>query len=146
MKSSRSFFLRAEMFLLVFVFIFASCTSGQVVGTTAKAPNSANDSNWQSEINELNEKITILTRWQQGYRMTAQQAQFRADRIQFQEDNIVDAKRLWKVAENAKQKAEDLQVIIDGLVQQRNGILTRHNQPIPKNTRLENKNSIEQQE
>lgn len=101
--------------------------------------------NWQEQVDDLNQKITILSRWQQGYRMTAQQAQFRADRIQFQQDNIIDAKRLWKVAENASQKAQDLQVIINKLVQERNAILKKHGQPIPKNAGFENSNSVKEQ-
>ncbi len=123
-----------------------ACTTNQILGNKSKNSSDTSSSNWQSDVSELNEKIVILTRWQQGYRMTAQQAQFKADRLQFQEENIIDSKRLWKVAENAKQKAEDLQLIIDNLVVQRNEILTRHNQPIPKTTRDENKNSIEEQE
>lgn len=99
---------------------------------TAKA-SAQNEPNWQQEVDELNEKITILRRWQNGYRMTAEQAQFKADRLQFEQDNLMDAKRLWKIADNAHQKAEDLQVIIDKLEDQRNAILKKHNQPIPKN-------------
>lgn len=126
--------------------LLSGCSNNPLVGATSKVSSEQSASNWQESVNELNEKITILSRWQQGYRMTAQQAQFKADRIQFQQENLVDSKRLWKVAENASQKAQDLQVIIDKLVQQRNSILQKHNQPIPKGSGYENKNSIEEQE
>lgn len=127
----------------LFFLLFIACSASPIVGATSK--NTTNSQNWQQQVDELDQKITILSRWQQGYRMTAQQAQFKADRIQFQENNILDAKRLWKVAENASQKAQDLQVIINQLVEKRNAILKRHNQPIPKNAGYENKNSIEEQ-
>lgn len=120
-------------------------TNTSLVGARASDADT-NSSDWQERVEVLNEKITILSRWQQGYRMTAQQAQFKADRIQFQQDNIIDAKRLWRVAENASQKAQDLQLIIDQLVKERNAILVRHNQPIPKNNSgFENKNSVNEQ-
>ncbi len=140
------FFRYLKLFLICSVSILVSACSDQPQVNHAQAKQTPqSSSNWQDEVNELNQKIAILSRWQQGYRMTAQQAQFKADRIQFQQENIVDAKRLWKVAENASQKAQDLQVIINKLVDQRNAILNRHGQPIPKNSGFENKNSIEEQ-
>lgn len=138
-----------KFFLLsAFTLLFAGCMDQKQVhgGVQAKNTTHSSSSNWQEEVSELNQKIAILSRWQQGYRMTAQQAQFKADRLQFQEENIIDAKRLWKVAENASQKAQDLQVIINKLVEQRNALLRRHGQPIPKNSGFENKNSLEEQE
>ena len=144
MKFSSLTSIQKIIFSLLAVFTF-SCSSSQMVGAHSKQSNQST-SDWQEEVGELNQKITILSRWQQGYRMTAQQAQFKADRIQFQQENLVDAKRLWKVAENASQKAQDLQVIINKLVEQRNAILTRHGQPIPRNAGFENKNSIQEQD
>ncbi len=146
MKIGRCAFLKSWLVIPLIALGLSACTTNQILGNKSKASADSSSSGWQADVNELNEKIVILTRWQQGYRMTAQQAQFKADRIQFQEQFIIDAKRLWKVAENAKQKAEDLQLIIDNLVEQRNAILTRHNQPIPKATQDENKNSIEEQD
>lgn len=135
------------LFILLMFFSLSSCTGGsQVVSAGSKNRSNQNESNWEESVRELNEKITILQRWQQGYKMTAQQAQFKADRIQFQQENIVDSKRLWKVADNASQKAQDLQIIIDRLIQQRNTILRSHNQPIPKQKGYEDKSSIEEQE
>ncbi len=113
------------LFLLSFVNI--GCTGQSSL--SAKAPS---EPSWQAQVTELDEKINVLKRWQEGYRMTAEQAQFKADRLQFEDNQLLDAKRLWKVAENANQKAQDLQVIIGKLEDQRNGILQRHNQPIPK--------------
>lgn len=117
---------------LLFPLAWVSPMSAQLHAKESKASNTADEPSWQEQVQELNEKITLLKRWQEGYKMTAEQAEFKADRLQFEEDQLIDAKRLWKVAENANQKAEDLQVIIDKLVNQRNIILKRHNQPIPK--------------
>lgn len=92
---------------------------------------------WKKTVYELDQKIDVLQKWQEGYRMTAQQAQFKADRLQFEQTDFIDAKRLWKVAESANQKAQDLQIIIDKLTSKRDGILRQHGQEVPKN----NKNS-----
>jgi hypothetical protein len=120
--------------------------SSQIISAAAKNSSSCeSELAWQQQVNELNEKIKILLRWQQGYRMTAQQAQFKADRVQFQEENLVDAKRLWKIADNATQKAQDLQLIIDKLIEERNDILKKHNQPIPKRKGYETPSSVEEQ-
>ena len=121
-------FYQILLILFALSFVNIGCTSSSTL--SAKAPD---EPNWQQNVNELDEKITLLKRWQEGYRMTAEQAQFKADRLQFEENQLLDAKRLWKVAENANQKAQDLQVIIEKLEDQRNGILRKHNQPVPKN-------------
>lgn len=127
----------------------SGCSNGkstQVISAATKnSSSSESESAWQQQVNELNEKIKILQRWQQGYRMTAQQAQFKADRVQFQEENLVDAKRLWKIADNATQKAQDLQLIIDKLIEERNTILRKHNQPIPKQKGYETRSSVEEE-
>ncbi|MCH9632384.1 MAG: hypothetical protein S4CHLAM6_07170 [Chlamydiae bacterium] len=119
-----------QFFFILFMLSFVS------IGCTGQSLLSAKDQdqpNWQQEVHELDEKIAVLKRWQEGYKMTAEQAQFKADRLQFEENQLLDSKRLWKVAENATQKAQDLQVIIGKLEDQRNEILKKHNQPIPKN-------------
>lgn len=129
MRHSKNLLQRGWFIFCLLALVQISCSNEGLFA--AKTPSE--EPNWQQQVDTLNEKITLLKRWQEGYRMTAEQAQFKADRLQFEEKNLIDAKQLWKVAENANQKAQDLQVIIDKLEQQRNGILQRHNQPIPKN-------------
>lgn len=129
MKKRAGFIL---VVLLLFTLIHPNLVNAQLHAKAPKAPQ-VNEPSWQEQVQELDEKITLLKRWQEGYKMTAEQAQFKADRLQFEENQLLDAKRLWKVAENANQKAQDLQVIIDKLITQRNTLLKRHNQPIPKN-------------
>lgn len=128
---------KQKNFLYIFLWFTLTITIFNTSIFTSKlhAKAVADEPSWQSQVEELNEKITILRRWQEGYRMTAEQAQFKADRLQFEESQLIDAKRLWKVAENANQKAQDLQVIIDKLETQRNAILKKHNQPIPRNSK-----------
>lgn len=113
--------------LLALSFVSIGCTGQSLLSAKEQSQPS-----WHQDVNELDEKIAVLRRWQEGYKMTAEQAQFKADRLQFEDNQLLDAKRLWKVAENANQKAQDLQVIIGKLEEQRNEILKKHNQPIPK--------------
>lgn len=129
MKHSKNLFQSGWFVFCLFAFTLIACSNEGLFA----AKSASEEPNWQHQVDDLNEKITLLKRWQEGYRMTAEQAQFKADRLQFEEKNLIDAKQLWKVAENANQKAQDLQVIIDKLEEQRNEILKRHHQPIPKN-------------
>ncbi len=80
----------------------------------------------QEQITTIEGKIATLKRWQEGYKMTAQRANFKADRLQFKEGNLVDSRRYWKVAADAKQKAQDLQVLIDKLEDDKRTILKDH--------------------
>lgn len=128
MKTEKKRFLKPWILVFILAFVHFSCTSEGLHASKS----CESESGWQEDVQQLNEKIALLRRWQEGYRMTADQAQFKADRLQFEEETLIDAKRLWKVAENANQKAQDLQVIIDKLENQRNRILKKHNQPIPK--------------
>ena len=132
MNRNRKWFLSPWILVCLLAFVHFSCVSD---GLHA-AKSTENESGWQGEVDQLNEKIALLRRWQEGYRMTAEQAQFKADRLQFEQENLIDAKRLWKVAENANQKAQDLQMIIEKLEDQRNTILRKHDQPIPKDERM----------
>ncbi len=125
-------FLKAKL-LIISLILIGFCLSSFTLPMGAKVQaETAQEPSWQQNLDDINEKIVILKKWQEGYRMTAEQAQFKADRLQFEQDNLIDAKRLWKVAENANQKADDLQVIIAKLEAQRNDILRKHNLPIPK--------------
>ncbi len=127
MRKSRNFWALSQLVLVVFLLVYTGCSNSMLSTKLADDP-----SGWEQQVSELDRKIVLLKRWQEGYRMTAEQAQFKADRLQFEENFLIDAKRLWKVAENARQKAQDLQVLIDKLEAQRNKILVRHHQPIPK--------------
>jgi len=129
MKSSRKILSKLGLFFFLMILFQVTCVTDGLYA--AKSPEA--DYGWQGQVNELDEKIVLLKRWQEGYTMTSEQAQLKADRLQFEQENLIDAKRLWKIAENSKQKAQDLQVIIEKLEDQRNAILKRHNQPIPKN-------------
>lgn len=124
---------RKVLYTFSFLILLVSLFAPSYTATHLEAKSTTSDASWEGQVKELNEKIAVLRRWQEGYRMTAEQAQFKADRLQFEENELIDAKRLWKVAENANQKAQDLQVIIDKLENQRNSILKRHHQPVPKN-------------
>ena len=88
---------------------------------------------WQARVNEINEKIEVLKRWKEGYELTAERANFKADRLQFRNDDLIDSRRLWKTAQNAEQKAKELQILIDELTEERNQLLRTHGQPIPAN-------------
>ncbi len=117
-----------KKYYLLCLLFFSSFFSSPLTAAPSRAPLSG----WQEEVAELNQKIALIRRWQEGYKMTADQARFKGDRLQFQEDNLIDSKRLWQVAENADQKVQDLQVILDRLILRRNAILEKHRQPIPK--------------
>lgn len=127
MKINKKRLFKCSLVFFLAILLQTGCASEGLLA----AKVSESGSNWQQQVNELDEKIVLLKRWQEGYRMTAEQAQFKADRLQFDQENLIDAKRLWKVAENATQKAQDLQVIINKLEEQRNGVLKKHNQPTP---------------
>lgn len=125
--------IKAKLLILGLILIGFSLSSFTLpMGAKVQPEKTVEEPSWQQNLDDINEKIVILKKWQEGYRMTAEQAQFKADRLQFEQDNLIDAKRLWKVAENANQKADDLQVIIAKLEAQRNDILRKHNLPIPK--------------
>ena len=50
-----------------FLVALPSCTEGAHVVGASKAPRPAQQSsNWESDVDELNQKIIILKRWQQG--------------------------------------------------------------------------------
>lgn len=125
-------FMKVNMLIVSMLAIICSLSSFSLAMGAKVQPEAVDEPTWQQNLDDINEKITILKKWQEGYRLTAEQAQFKADRLQFEQDNLIDAKRLWKVAENANQKADDLQVIIAKLETQRNDILRKHNLPIPK--------------
>lgn len=85
---------------------------------------------WKQQVQQIDEKIAVLKKWQEGYQLTAERANFKANRLQFREDQLVDSRRLWQQAEQAEQKAKDIQVLIDDLEKEKKTILEAHGQNV----------------
>ena len=120
-------FLPLTLFLAVMAVPQSGCAS-----STTKTVAAAKSAQPDNQLDELNAKIDTLKKWKEGYELTAERANFKADRLQFRNDDLIDARRLWKVAQNAEQKAKELQILIDELETERNSILRSQGQPIPK--------------
>ena len=90
--------MRKWIFFLIPIFFAPCITHGieeQVVQVSSK-----------DEVHDLDEQIDLLNEKKNLYLSKASQAQNQGDRLQFQNNNLLDAKRFWQMSDFYNKKAQ----------------------------------------
>ncbi|MCH9613391.1 MAG: hypothetical protein SP1CHLAM54_03910 [Chlamydiia bacterium] len=83
-------------------------------------------STWQTEVKGINTSIKKLTDLRNLELAKAARYQDQGDRLQFNSNNLVDARRYWDQAEVSREIAARYQEEIDKLELKKNEILKQH--------------------
>ena len=81
---------------------------------------------WQQEVTGLDEQIKKLKNLRNLHLAKAARAQNQGDRLQFQKNDLLDARRYWAIAEENQQIADRIQKTVVSLEERRNQILIEH--------------------
>ncbi len=87
---------------------------------------------WEQELQTLDNAINKLTDLRNREIAKAERAQNRADALQFQSNNLMDARRKWQEAENSREIAARYQQEIDQLQVRKDALLEKHAHPKSK--------------
>ncbi|MCB1080317.1 MAG: hypothetical protein KDK69_00715 [Chlamydiia bacterium] len=85
-------------------------------------------SQWQQEIANIDEAVIKLTDLRNKELANAAWAQNQGDRLQFQSQNLIDARRYWNEADTSREIAARYQEEIDKLEARRKVLLEAHGQ------------------
>lgn len=81
---------------------------------------------WQEELQTIDQAIDKLTDLRNKEIAKAARAQDQGDRLQFQSQNLMDARRAWQEADNSREIAARYQQEIDKLELRKQEILKQH--------------------
>lgn len=93
----------------------SSLEDGVVVVTTQPA--------WRNEVAEIDKEIDKLQNQRNLYLAKATRLQNQGDRLQFENNNLIDARRAWQQAQIHREIATRIQEEIDQLEQRKQKIL-----------------------
>ena len=126
----------------VFAFSLTACSSNHSTKSSSTQPRKAHVTKpkWQAQVDELDEEITRLSNQRNLYLAKATRFQNQGDRLQFDRNNLIDARLAWQQAEINREIAARIQQEIDILEQKRAKILTDHKiksypKPAPSQTK-----------
>ena len=81
---------------------------------------------WRVEVGEIDKEIDKLTNQRNLYLAKATRLQNQGDRLQFESNNLIDARRAWQQAQIHREIATRIQEEIDGLEKRKQQILETH--------------------
>lgn len=81
---------------------------------------------WRDEVTQIDEAIAKLTNLRNLELAKAARAQDQGDRLQFNANNVTDARRYWQEADTSREIAARYQEEIDKLELRRQEILKKH--------------------
>lgn len=81
---------------------------------------------WKTEVSEIDKEIDKLTNQRNLYLAKATRLQNQGDRLQFEHNNLIDARRAWQQAQIHREIATRIQEEIDGLEKRKKQILEAH--------------------
>ena len=81
---------------------------------------------WKSELTEIDQEIDKLKNQRNLYLAKATRLQNQGDRLQFENNNLIDARRAWQQAQIHREIATRIQEEIDGLESRKKQVLEAH--------------------
>jgi hypothetical protein len=116
-------FYQIRFFFLLIVCISVAFSQGRYL----KARENPEKSDWKIEVESIDKQIKEKTDQKNLALSKAAQAQNQGDRLQFNQNNLLDARRYWQVADAYRQQAALLDLEIELLKNKRAQILKEHN-------------------
>lgn len=114
--------MKKTLLSLILIGAFAGCTAD------SNAPSQeVTGGNWQEKVGVLDQAITRKQNLSDLYRAKATRAKNQGDRLQFNPNNLGDARRYWNVADYYNEQADQLDQEIAVLEQERQAILDKYN-------------------
>ncbi|PCI95959.1 hypothetical protein COB11_00745 [Candidatus Aerophobetes bacterium] len=93
---------------------------------THKQSNYSSKEGWKEDLDGLNEEIDKLVNQRNLYLAKATRLQNQGDRLQFENNNLIDARRAWQQAQINREIATRIQEEIDALEDRRQKVLQKH--------------------
>lgn len=89
------------------------------------------DNNWRNEVSEIDKEIGKLENQRNLYLAKATRLQNQGDRLQFENNNLIDARRAWQQAQIMREIATRIQEEINELQEKRQKIVETY-EGVPK--------------
>jgi len=112
--------------LLAALFLAPFCLESSMRSRSDPPKTTAKDPEWKKEVDEIDEQIRKLVNQRNLHLSRATRYQNQGDRLQFNHQNLIDARMAWQQAEINREIAARLQQEIELLEQKRQKILDRH--------------------
>lgn len=81
---------------------------------------------WKEDVEDIDKEIDKLVNQRNLYLAKATRLQNQGDRLQFENNNLIDARRAWQQAQINREIATRIQEEIDALEERRQKILHKH--------------------
>jgi hypothetical protein len=81
---------------------------------------------WKTEVSDIEQEIEKLKNQRNLYLAKAVRLQNQGDRLQFEQNNLIDARRAWQQAQIHREIATRIQEEIDALEKRKTQILETH--------------------
>lgn len=95
-------------------------------GTQAISSIKVVSEDWKTELSEIEQEMDKLKNQRNLYLAKATRLQNQGDRLQFEHNNLIDARRAWQQAQIHREIATRIQEEIDGLEKRKKGIMEAH--------------------
>lgn len=116
-------------FKLLALFFFSLLSTSPLIALVKEQPAE----NWKIEVQSIDQAIERLTDLRNKELARASRSQNQGDRLQFNNQNLVDARRYWNEADASREIAARYQQEIDQLQSRKQEIL-RQQRTYPKNS------------
>jgi hypothetical protein len=110
-----------KFFLIASALCLASLFGGELLSIVKELP----PSQWKQEVQNIDEAVVKLTDLRNKELARAAWAQNQGDRLQFQPNNLLDARRYWNEADVSRDIAARYQEEIDKLELRKKEVLER---------------------
>lgn len=104
-------------------FLFSKENSNTLVSTEVGKSVILISEDWKAEVGEIDQEIDKLKNQRNLYLAKATRLQNQGDRLQFENNNLIDARRAWQQAQIHREIATRIQEEIDGLEKRKKQIL-----------------------
>lgn len=101
-----------------------------------RAPNASTfpEGDWRAELRSIDQEIDKLTNQRNLYLAKATRFQNQGDRLQFEHNDLIDARRAWQQAQIHREIATRIQEEIDALQIRRAKLIEAHGGSVPAET------------
>lgn len=106
--------------------VFVETFQDQLIVQSSSSESFSPKEAWKQDISDIDTEIDKLTNQRNLYLAKATRLQNQGDRLQFENNNLIDARRAWQQAQVNREIATRIQEEIDALQSRRLKILQKH--------------------
>jgi hypothetical protein len=114
------------LFSLGILLISCDTKKPDAANSPEKITQSEKSESWRNELQKYDSEIRKKTNQQNLHLAKAARAQDQGDRLQFQQGNLLDARRYWQISDYHKEQAQILEKEIQLLQLEKQKLLKEH--------------------